>query len=65
MVEAFRHARLPAETIVDGVVATENLMGLYRSTEIGETVRISDPMLENAIPRIARPAGGQKWANGN
>lgn len=30
MVEAFRHARLPAETIVDGVVATENLMGLFR-----------------------------------
>jgi len=65
MVEAFRHARLPAETVVDGIVVTENLIGLYRSTELGKTVRLSDPMPENVIPRIDRPAGGRKWANGD
>lgn len=54
MVEAFRHGRQPSETFVDGVGVMEILMGLYRSAELGETVRFPDPALENYVPVVAR-----------
>jgi len=56
MVEAFRHGRQPVETFVDGVGVMEMLMGLYRSAELGETVRFPDPELETYVPVVARPA---------
>ena len=52
MVEAFRHRRQPMETFHDGVAVAEMLMALYRSAEIGQTVRLP------ARARNLRPAGG-------
>jgi len=43
MVEAFRHRRQPMETLHDGVAVAEMLMALYRSAEIGQTVRLPAP----------------------
>ena len=50
MVEAFRHRRQPMETFHDGVAVAEMLMALYRSAEIGQTVRLPAPELEAYVP---------------
>lgn len=54
MVEAFRHGRKPIETFTDGVAVVEMLMALYRSAEIGATVKLPAPELETYIPPVAR-----------
>jgi hypothetical protein len=46
---------MPAETFHDGVGVMEMLMGLYRSAELGSTVRFPDPALETYVPQVARP----------
>lgn len=55
MVEAFRRGAMPAETFHDGVGVMEMLMGLYRSAELGSTVRFPDAELETYVPQVARP----------
>ena len=54
MVDAFRHRRQPMETFYDGVAVAEMLMALYRSAEIGQTVRLPAPELETYVPPVAR-----------
>jgi predicted dehydrogenase len=54
MVECFREGRRPLETFEDGVAVVEILMGLYRSAEIGETVRFPAAELETYVPPVAR-----------
>jgi predicted dehydrogenase len=54
MVEAFRHRRQPMETFHDGVAVAEMLMALYRSAEIGQTMRLPAPELETYVPPVAR-----------
>jgi hypothetical protein len=54
MVEAFRHRRQPMEILHDGVAVAEMLMALYRSAEIGQTVRLPAPELETYVPPVAR-----------
>ena len=55
MVECFRHGRTPLETFRDGVAVTEILMALYKSAELGRTVR-ADEDLEDYVPVVARAA---------
>ena len=55
MVECFRKGETPLETFHDGVAVIEMLMGLYRSAELGETVRFPAPELETYVPPVARP----------
>ena len=57
MVECFRKGETPLETFHDGVAVVEMLMGLYRSAELGETVRFPAPELEDYVPPVARPRG--------
>jgi predicted dehydrogenase len=54
MVECFRKGEKPLETFEDGLGVVEMLMGLYRSAEIGETVRFPAPDLEHYVPVVAR-----------
>jgi len=54
MVEAFRTGQQPSETFADGVAVMEILMALYRSAEIGQTVTLPDPELEEYVPPPAR-----------
>lgn len=54
MVAAFRRGERPLETFHDGVAVVELLMALYRSAELGRTVRLPDPALEDYIPPVAR-----------
>lgn len=54
MVECFRKGETPLETFEDGLGVVEMLMGLYRSAEIGETVRFPAPELEDYVPVVAR-----------
>jgi predicted dehydrogenase len=60
MVEAFRHGRTPIETFVDGVEVVKMVMGLYKSAETGQVVRLPDPSLESYVPVPARPDTGQE-----
>ena len=46
--------RQPMETFHDGVAVVEMLMALYRSAEIGQTVRLPAPELETYVPPVAR-----------
>jgi len=57
MVECFRKGLTPIETFHDGLAVVEMLMGLYRSAEIGETVRFPAPELEDYVPPVARMPG--------
>ncbi|MER2537001.1 MAG: Gfo/Idh/MocA family oxidoreductase [Rhizobiaceae bacterium] len=57
MVECFRKGETPSETFHDGLAVVEILMGLYRSAELGETVRFPAPELETYVPPVARPRG--------
>ncbi|XHC00653.1 Gfo/Idh/MocA family oxidoreductase [Nitratireductor sp. ac15] len=54
MVECFRKGEEPIETFADGVAVMEILMGLYLSSETGNTVRFPNPDLENYVPVVAR-----------
>lgn len=54
MVECFRKGETPLETFHDGVAVVEMLIGLYRSAELGETVRFPAPDLEDYAPPVAR-----------
>ena len=56
-VESFRRRAMPMETFVDGVGVVEMLMALYRAAELGRTVQLPDPELENYVPPVARPRG--------
>jgi predicted dehydrogenase len=56
MVECFRKGQTPIETFHDGVAVMEILMALYRSAELGQTVRLPSPELENYVPPVARTA---------
>lgn len=58
MVEAFRAGKRPMETFVDGVAVMEMLMALYRSAELGQTVQLPAPELEDYVPPVARAASG-------
>jgi predicted dehydrogenase len=54
MVQAFAAGRPPMETFADGVAVTELLMALYRSAELGRTLTLPDPDLEDYVPPAAR-----------
>ena len=54
MVDCFRHGRTPIETFEDGVEVTRIVMALYKSAEIGQTVRLPDETLETYVPLPAR-----------
>ena len=54
MVECFRKGETPIETFHDGEAVMEILMALYRSAELGETVKMPCPELENYVPPVAR-----------
>lgn len=54
MVERFRKGETPDETFHDGLAVVEMLMGLYRSAELGRTVKFPDPELETYVPVVAR-----------
>ncbi|MDI3341486.1 MAG: Gfo/Idh/MocA family oxidoreductase [Sphaerobacter sp.] len=54
MVECFRTGQRPIETFHDGVAVLEILMALYRSAELGRTVELPDPALEDYVPPVAR-----------
>jgi predicted dehydrogenase len=53
-VDAFRAGASPVETFRDGVEVVRMLMALYRSAELGRTVRFDEEDLENYIPVVAR-----------
>jgi predicted dehydrogenase len=54
MVECFRKGKTPLETFHDGAAVMEILMALYRSAELGETVNLPCPELEDYVPPVAR-----------
>lgn len=54
MVGAFRRGERPAETCHDGLTVTELLMAAYLSAEIGETVRLPEPSLDEFVPQVAQ-----------
>ena len=54
MVECFRIGVTPSETFRDGLAVTEILMALYRSAELGRTVRFGEEDLTDYIPPVAR-----------
>ncbi|NRP72638.1 1,5-anhydro-D-fructose reductase [Ensifer psoraleae] len=54
MVECFRKGQKPIETFEDGLAVVEILMGLYRSAEIGATLKFPAPELEDYVPIVAR-----------
>jgi len=54
-VDCFRRRQRPQETFADGVAVVETLMALYRSAELGRTITLPDPALENYVPPVARP----------
>jgi predicted dehydrogenase len=54
-VDCFRRQERPLETFADGVAVVQTLMALYRSAELGRTVMLPDPELENYVPPVARP----------
>jgi predicted dehydrogenase len=58
-VDCFRRRTMPMETFADGVAVVEMLMALYRSAELGQTVRLPDPALESYVPQAAREAAAR------
>ena len=54
-VERFRQGLAPTETFDDGVAVVHMLMALYRSAELGRTVRFDEGGLELYVPPVARP----------
>lgn len=55
-VERFRRGEAPAEAFADGVAVVEMLMALYRSAELGRTVRFDEDGLDGCVPPVARPS---------
>jgi predicted dehydrogenase len=53
-VEAFRNGKAPSETFEDGVEVVRMLMALYRSAELGRTIRLDEEDLEDYVPLVAR-----------
>ena len=54
MVDKFLAGEPPMETFADGVGVMEILMALYRSAELGQSVTLPDPSLEDYTPPVAR-----------
>jgi predicted dehydrogenase len=54
MVDSFVRAQPPSETFADGVAVIELLMALYRSAELGRSISLPDPALEDYVPPPAR-----------
>jgi len=53
-VEAFRNGTRPMETFEDGVEVVRMLIALYRSAELGRTVRLDEEDLDDYVPLVAR-----------
>ena len=53
-IEAFRRGERPDETFADGLAVIEILMALYRSAELGRTIRFGQEDLTNYVPAVAR-----------
>ena len=53
-VERFRRREMPDESFADGVAVMEMLMALYRSAELGRTIDLPDPALDDYVPPVAR-----------
>lgn len=54
VVECFRSGRQPELTFADGRGVMELLMNLYRSAELGRTVRLGEEDLTTYVPPVAR-----------
>ena len=55
MVQRFRRGEMPDETFADGVAVVELMIAMYRSAELGETVRFPVEELVDYVPVVARP----------
>jgi predicted dehydrogenase len=53
-VEAFRRGEMPDENFSSGLDVVAMLMALYRSAELGRTVRFDEPGLLDYVPQAAR-----------
>jgi len=53
-VEAFRRGDMPEENFSSGVDVVAMLMALYRSAELGRTVRFDEPGLLEYVPQVVR-----------
>jgi predicted dehydrogenase len=53
-VEAFRRGKMPEENFSAGVDVVAMLMALYRSSELGRTVRFDEPGLLEYVPAVVR-----------
>ena len=53
-VEAFRRGEMPDENFSSGVDVVAMLMALYRSAELGRTVRFDEPGLLEYVPQVVR-----------
>jgi predicted dehydrogenase len=54
MVACFASGITPLETFADGVAVVELMMALYRSAELGRSIQLPDPELEQYVPLVAR-----------
>jgi predicted dehydrogenase len=53
-VECFRKGETPMETFHDGIEVLRMLMAVYRSAELGRTLRFEEEDLDNYVPVVAR-----------
>ena len=53
-VEAFRRGEMPEENFSSGADVVAMLMALYRSAELGRTVRFDEPGLLEYVPQVVR-----------
>ena len=53
-VECFRKGEAPFETFHDGIEVLRMLMALYRSAELGRTLKFDEEDLDGYVPRVAR-----------
>ena len=53
-VEAFRRGEMPEENFAGGSDVVAMLMALYRSAELGRTVRFDEPGLLEYVPQVVR-----------
>ena len=54
MVQAFRAATAPAESLRDGLAVTELLMAAYLSAERGQTIELPSTELDGFVPKVAQ-----------
>jgi predicted dehydrogenase len=54
MVDAFRHGRMPAETLDHGLMVTQILMACYMSAELGRRLTWPVAGLDSYVPPVAR-----------